>query len=248
MFDTPLMPLPGEGSVFETEWPVRASDVDPQRRLRVDGIARYLQDAGFDNLDAVNARESHPAWVVRRTVIDMITPIQFPATVRIQRWCSALSTRWCTMRVRLSTEGGGLVETEAFWININPKTGAPTRIAESFEQMLGQTALDHRVRWKQWLTDSPDTADSTSSFPLRSTDIDVMAHVNNAVYLHAVDAALAQRPELRDLPTRTVIEYLAPIAPDEAVELRTRHGEKEIRIWFTVGGAVRTQAAVAPLS
>ncbi|MCW4351931.1 thioesterase [Hoyosella sp. YIM 151337] len=247
MCQTPLMPLPREGHVFNTAWPLRASDIEPGWRLRIDGVARYLQDAGFDHLDAVSAREEHPAWVVRRTVIDSIKPIEFPGNVEVHRWCSGLSSRWCTMRARLSTANGGLIETEGFWININPNTGLPTRITEQFEALLGETALSNRVRWKQWITASPGPEDESAPFPLRSTDIDVMAHVNNAVYLHAVDAALRARPELHDTATRTVIEYLAPVAPDEKVELRTRHSSDDVHLWFVVDGNVRAQAAVLPL-
>ncbi|MBB3037670.1 acyl-[acyl-carrier-protein] thioesterase [Hoyosella altamirensis] len=247
MLDTPLMPLPHDGHVFTTNWPMRAGDVDKNWRLRLDGIARYLQDAGFDHLDAVDARAEHPAWVVRRSVIDVIQPPEFPSLVHINRWCSGLSSRWCSMRVRMTTDDGGLVETEGFWINFNAETLRPARITDRFEKLLSGTALTSRLRWQQWISDSPGPDDAVTPFPLRSTDIDVMAHVNNAMYLQAVDAALRTRPELHEVPTRTVIEYLVPIAPDDDVLLRTRHGEKDLTIWFTVGGKVHAQAMVLPL-
>jgi acyl-ACP thioesterase len=42
--------------------------------------------------------------------------------LRLRRWCSATSTRWCETRVRIDGRKGGLIESEAFWININRDT------------------------------------------------------------------------------------------------------------------------------
>ena len=46
--DQPLAPLPEEGTGFATAWPVRAGDVDPYRRLRLDAVASYLYDIAWD--------------------------------------------------------------------------------------------------------------------------------------------------------------------------------------------------------
>ncbi|WP_432421533.1 ATP-binding cassette domain-containing protein, partial [Nocardia brasiliensis] len=47
----------------------------------------------------------------RRTVIDVIRPILWPEEVQLLRWCSAMSTRWANMRVRVTSGNGGLIET-----------------------------------------------------------------------------------------------------------------------------------------
>ena len=57
--------------------------------------------------------EEHPHWLVQRTVIDVIEPIEWPNEVSFSRWCSALSTRWCTMRVDLVGDDGGRVYSTA---------------------------------------------------------------------------------------------------------------------------------------
>ena len=40
-FTDELAPPPPVGEGFETGWTVRTADVDPDNRLRFDGIARY---------------------------------------------------------------------------------------------------------------------------------------------------------------------------------------------------------------
>lgn len=146
-FDS-LAPYPSKGAVFCN------GDIHPNRTLRLDAAARYLQDLGFDHLEANGAAQVHPLWVVRRTVIDVIRPITWPGTVRLHRWCSALSSRWCTMRVRIESDGGGLIETEGFWININPGNGMPSRISDDFLAPLAKTTDEHRLTWHRWIPDA----------------------------------------------------------------------------------------------
>jgi len=40
-------------------------------------------------------------WIVRRTMIDLVRPIEFQDMMRLRRWCSGTSNRWCEMRVRI---------------------------------------------------------------------------------------------------------------------------------------------------
>ena len=119
--DKVMMPvLDGHPDVFDREWPVRMADIDRHGRLRLDAAARHIQDIGQDQLCASGFQDIQPLWIVRRTMIDVIRPIEFNDTLRLRRWCSATSTRWCEKRVRIDGRKGGLIESEAFWISINP--------------------------------------------------------------------------------------------------------------------------------
>lgn len=246
-FDDDLAPAPGADEGFSTSWPVRTGDVDPNNRLRFDGIARYLQDIGSDNLDASTLGVTDPIWIVRRTVIDVVTPVQFPDRVHLHRWCSSMSTRWSNMRVQLTSPKGARIETEGFWINISATTGMPTRISDGALDLLARTTEQHRLRWKAWLTE-PVPAESYTDiqFPLRATDIDSFNHLNNAAYWHAIEEFLVDRSDLVTRPHRAVIEYLSPVLANEHVTLRHRYEGGALTVWFVVEGVVRTVAKVAP--
>jgi acyl-ACP thioesterase len=58
---------------------------DEFRCIAVDYPGFGLSSAGFD--------ESHPVWIVRRAMTDLITPIEFSDMMRLRRWFSAASTR-----------------------------------------------------------------------------------------------------------------------------------------------------------
>lgn len=246
-FDDALAPAPEPGKGFETSWTVRTGDVDPNNRLRFDGIARYLQDIGSDNLAATALGVTDPFWIVRRTVIDVNTPVEFPDHVHMRRWCSSMSTRWSNMRVQISSGKGASIETEGFWINISATTGMPTRISDEALELLARTTDEHRLRWKPWLTEPvPSESYTDVHFPLRATDIDSFNHLNNAAYWHAVEEFLVDRPQLVESPHRAVIEYLSPVLANEHVTIRHRYDNGALTLWFVVDGSVRSVAKVAP--
>src|SRR5271163_3338378 len=128
-----MMPvLDGHPDVFDREWPLRVADIDREGRLRFDAAARHIVDIGQDQLREMGFEETHPLWIVRRTMIDLIRPVEFNDMLRMRRWCSGTSNRWCEMRVRIDGRKGGLLESEAFWINFNRDTQTPARIADDF--------------------------------------------------------------------------------------------------------------------
>lgn len=244
----PLTPLPDAARPFTAERTVRTGDVDPRGRLRFDGIARYLQDIGTDNLAAVNATESDPLWIVRRTVIDVVRPARHLATLRLRRWCDALSTRWANVRVRLDDPGGDpdgpLIETAAFWIDVGP-TGMPKRISDELFEHMAANAHDTRLRWRPWLPDDlPQQSGDVRAFPLRATDLDPFGHMNNAAYWHGVEEVVATHPDLQDGPHRAVIEHLQPITAGEPLELRTLRRGDEATVWLTVDHRTRAVARI----
>ena len=246
-----LADLPDEGYVFRTSWPLSSGDIDRYEKLSVDGMARYLQECGAQHLVDCGAFEAHKFWIVRRTVIDVIRPIEWPDTVRLTRWCSGISPRWCNMRVRMTSDGvdgreGGLIETEGFWINMNMETGAPSRLEDRFFELLATTTDERRLRWKAWLNDPVD-AQTERAFPLRLGDTDRLDHVNNSVYLEALYEVFPQIPDVVDGPYRLVIEYNKPITYGEDVRIATAPTDGGILVWMTVDGEARTHASITAL-
>ncbi|GAB2645554.1 acyl-[acyl-carrier-protein] thioesterase [Nocardia goodfellowii] len=252
--DQPLAPLPQEGMGFASAWPVRAGDVDPYDRLRFDSVARYLQDIAWEQLHKTALHRTDPSWIVRRTVIDVIRPIQWPDEVQLLRWCSSMSTRWTNMRVRITSGNGGLIETEGFWINISESNNMPARISDEGLAYLAQTTQEHRLRWRPYLIDpTPPESDTDLPFPVRATDIDSYNHVNNACYWQAAEQFLVEYPKLVAAPHRAVIEYVAPVLARQHVMVRSRYepgdgaGRPSLRLWFVVGGTTTTVVRIMPL-
>jgi acyl-ACP thioesterase len=218
-----MMPVPDpHPDVFDVEWPLRVADTDREGRLRFDAATRHIQDVGSDQLRELGYEETHPLWIVRRTMIDMLGPIHFKDMLRLRRWCSGTSNRWCEMRVRIDGRRGGCIESEAFWININRETQGPARISEDFIAGLRRTTDVNRLRWKAYLTPGGrEGADQIREYPVRVTDIDIFDHMNNAVYWSVVEDYLYHHPELLTRPLRVTIEHDLPVALGDRLDILT---------------------------
>jgi acyl-ACP thioesterase len=216
-----MMPVPDpHPDVFDAEWPLRVADIDRQGRLRFDAATRHIQDVGQDHLRELGFEDTHPLWIVRRTMIDLIRPVEFQDMLRLRRWCSGTSNRWCEMRVRIDGRRGGLMESEAFWININRETQGPARIADDFIAGLQRTTDVDRLRWRAYLkAGSREDASQIREYPVRVTDIDLFDHMNNSVYWSVVEDYLYSAPELMQTPLRVTIEHDAPVALGDKLEI-----------------------------
>jgi acyl-ACP thioesterase len=258
-----LMPVPDpHPDVFNRHWPVRVGDIDRAGRLRFDAACRHIQDIGQDHLRELGFEDTHPLWIVRRTMVDLIRPIEFQDMLRLRRWCSGTSNRWCEMRVRIDGRKGGLIESEAFWININRETQGPARISDDFIEALQRTTDVDRLRWKAYLkAGERANADEIRPFPIRVSDIDLFDHVNNSVYWSVIEDYLAGYPELMEKPLRVAIEHDAPVALGEQLEILVhvhppgstdKFGpelmDRTVRtLTYVVGDEVKALAAVFPL-
>ena len=261
--DKVMMPVPdGHPDVFDREWPLRVADIDRDGRLRCDAAARHIVDIGQDQLREMGFEETHPLWIVRRTMIDLIRPIEFSDMLRMRRWCSGTSNRWCEMRVRIDGRKGGLLESEAFWINFNRDTQTPARIADDFLEGLRKTTDVDRLRWKACLkAGSREDAAEIHEFPVRFTDIDFFDHMNNSVYWSVVEDYLTSYPEMLKAPLRVTIEHDAAVALGDKLEIIShvhppgstdRFGaelaDRTVRtLTYAVGDETKAVASIFPL-
>jgi acyl-ACP thioesterase len=259
--DVTMVPLPDRGRVFRARRRVRLGDAAPSQRLRLDACARYLQDIGNDDteesgLDAETGR-SGGVWVVRRAVVDVLSPPRWGEWLDLATWCSGLGGRWAGRRLSMVGEDGGRVEVDTLWVHLRPETFVPARLPDSFLDIYGEAAGGRRISAKHMLDGPPTDASADQlewvRWPLRAVDYDVMNHVNNAAYWSAIEEVLARSPgrdphPRADQPVRAVLEYGSGIEIGAPVELLVRRdGDKQLDVWFTIDGAAHATARLTTL-
>lgn len=195
-----LVPLPATGRRFTHSRRVRLGDVTPTGRLRLDALARYLQDLAYDD-GADAAVEGIERWVLRRMVLDVHALPRFTDLISLTTWASGVGPRWAERR----TSVPGCVEAAAIWVCVDER-GRPARLQDAFFEHWGEAAGARKVTARLSHPDPPDDARSIP-WTLRTTDFDVLGHVNNAAYWEAVE-------ELLPVGTgRWEIEFRDEIAP-----------------------------------
>ena len=123
-----LLPLPANGRVYTSDRRVRFGDVSRGGRCRFDALADYVQDvAADDTADAGLQDES--AWVVRRSVIEVVQPAAFRELLTLQTFCSGTGGRWAERRVVMRgsrTAGGRIAPAPSVrWRGLEPPRGCP---------------------------------------------------------------------------------------------------------------------------
>jgi acyl-ACP thioesterase len=204
--------------VFRAPRRVRLADVDDRGRLRLDAVARYLQDVAGDDVDDAGWSEPAHVWIVRRTEIDVVEPIVGAGAVELATWCSGTAASAAARRTSIAGDRGGRVETETIWIHLDA-AGRPLRLDARFHELYGPSAEGRRAPTRLELADPPDGA-SRRPWPLRRTDVDPLGHVNNAAYWAGAEELLPAQPG----SLRARLEYRRPVDLGDPVELAAWDG------------------------
>jgi len=243
--DGELVPVPTKGRTFSGARRVRLGDVAPSGRIRLDALARFLQDISYDDThDAgLNPRLG---WVVRRTVMEIQRWPRYGELVDLITFCGGIGSRWSERRVAIRDDAGPLVEAATMWVHLDPDNGRPKPLPQEFHDLFGEAAGGRVVSARLHHRDPPSDAERTP-WPTRSVDFDVHAHMNNAVYWVAVEHFL---PLSDPLPAvRVELEFRQQITPTDPVVVRSVVSEGTVEMWLTgVDGAVHASGALRPLT
>jgi acyl-ACP thioesterase len=240
-----LSPPPEAGRIHRAARPIRLSDRDAQGRLRLDAIARYLQDVAGDDVDETGWGAPEHLWVLRRIRVDVIRPFLDDRAVELATWCCGLAPVAAGRRTSLVGDRGGQVEVDSAWVHLGPDA-RPARLDDTFG-VYAEAAGGRRVSTRLELSDPPVEA-SRTPWPLRVTDVDLLGHVNNAAYWHAVEQALARAGPDPARPVRAELDYRSPIDLGETVELVAARDEAMLLVGLAVDGALRAVGRVVPLA
>lgn len=198
----------GEGRSFRAERVVRLGEVGADGALRLDAIARHLQDVATD--DARDAGlDRRFGWLVRRTLIDVRRAPRLGEPIELTTWCAGTGASWAERRTSIRGRRGGHVETVSLWVQIALATGAPARLARDFLDVYGPAAGGRRVGGRLVLDAPADHERGGRARPwvVRRTDLDPYGHVNNAATWAVVEEAF----DLGDRSGVAELEYPAPI-------------------------------------
>lgn len=228
-----MAPLPAVGRTYSAQRLVRLGDVDAGGRMRLDAVARYLQDIATD--DAVAAGlQSAMSWVVRRTVIRVERRARFRELLTLTTFASGYGRSWAERRTVIRGEKGAEIDAAALWVSIDAATGRPAPLDEGFVRVYGEAVGGRRIRAR---LAHPEPAPGLDREPwaVRVTDFDALDHVNNAVYWAVVEEHLARRPDLV-APFTVGVEHRTAVERDRVVGVEAM-ADTDGGLWVWVVGA-----------
>ena len=197
----------------------------------------------MDDVDETGWGAPDHLWVLRHVRIDVVTPPIDDDHVELTTWCSGTAAVAAGRRMSLSGDRGGRVEIESAWIHLGPDA-RPARIADfgTYAGAAGGRAVSTRLELPVPPSDGVRTA-----WPLRVSDVDLLGHVNNAAYWHAVEQRLTSGLDPL-LPMCARLDHRHAIDFRDDVELVEALDPGRLGIAFTVGGLVNAVVWVEALS
>ncbi|MGP8206321.1 MAG: acyl-ACP thioesterase domain-containing protein [Acidimicrobiales bacterium] len=232
-----FVPRPDRGRRYVHRRRVRVSDAGLEGALRLDGLARYLQDVATDDW-ADAGLSPDDIWVVRRTTVRVADGGHWPSLgddVDLTTWCGGTGPAWAERRTDLEVSGLLMIETVALWVPLD-SSGRPLRLGQEFHDVYGEAAAGRRVPGRVPVAPMLNTA-TGRPWPIRQADLDIVGHVNNA-------AAWAAVTEVAGGPvTSAALTHHGPLENGRTVTMLTGPG----RMCLMIDGETRVSAEFAPL-
>jgi acyl-ACP thioesterase len=202
------------GRIFSREVDPGFSDSAPSGRVRLDAIARWLQDVAYaDVADAGLAQAA--VWVVRRSRICVRRFPRFAQRFEVATFCSGFGRMWAERRTTVTRLGEPepCVEAVSLWVHLDPERWRPTPLSEQEIAMYGRAASGRRVTARLRHPPPPGVNGDGFDWSFRATDCDIAAHVNNASYWQPLEEELLEGPDPERIDAE--IEYRTPAQPGE---------------------------------
>lgn len=203
-------PPPG-GRVFEHQFRAGFADCGPSGRLRLDSLARWLQDIAYADVEDAGLAE-YAVWVVRRTRLRVDRFPRFGERHVLATYCSGLGRMWGERRTTVTRPGQSEPDAEAvaIWVHLDPQDWRPTPFHPDELALYGAAAAGRRVTARLRHPPPRPGADSARSWTFRATELDIAGHINNAAYWTPLEDEL-QRTEPETIDAE--IEFRTPCQP-----------------------------------
>jgi acyl-CoA thioester hydrolase len=222
----PARPIPGIDNGYLAGYRVRFDEAGPNGQLRTSALLRYAQDVAWRHSEALGFdRAWYEArglgWVVRGCELEVREAIPIGHTLRVSTAVVGHRRIWARRLggCRLA-DGRTAATVTTDWVLLDARNRV-VRIPPDF----GVAFTNPEVRSEILRVDATTTPPtSVTRLRVRPSDLDPLAHVNNAVYVDWLEEALGAASwtaSAEALPRTYRLEYLASAAGSDelAVEL-----------------------------
>ncbi len=259
--------------IHERAFRVRNVECDAHGVLTPANMLRYMQEAAMDASTAAGYsvawyNDHARMWLIRETDLAIARWPGMDATVTVTTWVADFRRVRSRRAYELRCEGALVARAFTDWVYLDTATMRPTTAPEVMVAAFwpdGPPADTPPREPFPAVGDVPDDAFGMQRLVLWS-DLDQAAHVNNAIYLAAMEDCAALAPgsgvlapdpdsDAAPAPRRYRIQYREPALLGDTLAVRTwvtGAGATSARRWYVVtragGDALLAQAVVAPLA
>ncbi len=223
---------------WEENLEVHSYEVGVDRRLTLESLLKYFQEAAWNHAEHLGRGYSHLraqnlAWVLSRMMVAVDRYPEWGQPVLLRTWpCGSASLLALRDFEMVDGNGRRLLGATSGWLVIDLQSRRPQRL----EPVLGsiRTFPECRALAAEAARLAPvSEVSEPTSLDVKYSDLDLNDHVNNTTYarwiLDSYPVEFHRAHRLRCI----TLNFLAELGGDDAVTLGTRHME-DLRIAHTV--------------
>jgi acyl-ACP thioesterase len=239
---TEIIAPPERGRVFREGRRAALGDCAPSGRMRLDAVARWLQDVAYNDVDDAGVA-ADAVWVVRRARLRISRFPRFGERAELATFCSGIGRAWAERRTSIVCNGASDVEAVSLWVHLDPMSWHPAPFTERETEVYGETAgerkVSHRLRHP-----APTEVERSWPWTFRASEADIAQHINNAAYWTVLEEELLAGPEPDALDVE--MEHRTPAQPGEAQVLALGRHRWIVRDGATHASIVTGESECAP--
>lgn len=226
--------------IYKSKRRVRVGDCDSKGRLRVDAIARYLQDIGYDDTNDLGLGDGG-RWVARSIEIENLAkdsklwPIR-NEIVSLETFCGGIGKVIAQRNVDIFLSDKKSIQTKTLWVSLDENykpTVVPSWLKQTYPEAFNVSSK--RLLATQ-VTEKELQSIISFQFNLRQSDIDINLHANNSFAFDVLFEA-SQLCGYENF-SRTYIEYHAAIDLDDEVTVLVSKDETGFAAWIKASNDV----------
>ena len=223
--------MTSEYRVFKSRRRVRVGDCDQNGIVRVDAIARYLQDIGYDDTDDIGVGDGG-YWVARSISMNFPDAADWPKRnewIDLETFCGGVGRAFAQRIVNVYVDGILKTQASTDWVCVN-ETGKPIAIPNWLLEAYPQAKPAKAARSLEIINLEDNFEGRIEPWYLRASDLDINGHVNNAVAFNAIYeiSQLLKAPT----PQNVLIEYHKPLSAEDKIHLYIRESEIGFDAWL----------------
>ncbi|MBQ5321049.1 MAG: hypothetical protein J6K88_03145 [Oscillospiraceae bacterium] len=215
---------------MDKEITILTSLCDNTAHISVPSIISLFMDLASEHapkigLGAEVLAEKDMFWITVRTKIAINKRPKMPETVTASTWPEAPGRIRCNRYYKLSRDSEDLVLGKTEWAIIDKNSGRPARISDIYPDGLDHIEDDLSLGSFSKISEDISTCEKIDSYFIRSTDIDLAQHMNNAAYIRALFGAFStktlEKMEVKGLE----VNFRAPCYEGESLDIYKRKTE-----------------------
>lgn len=222
-------------SYYEREMTILPSMCDATARLGVPNAFALFMDIATEHAEALGIgmnglMKQGLFWLTVRTRIRFIERPRMTETVTARTWPETPERSRCNRDYALLRGGKRIVEGKTEWMIMNLKTNRLHPVDGVFPE--GLELLEDRVIPEPFTHISEDFsgAKSLGTYTVRSTDIDLGGHTNNAAYVRAIAGAFSSKEWQALNPREMEVAFRSPCFEGETLEIQRRDSDEGVDV------------------